>query len=102
MNKVYLIQSTENSYYKIGVSKHPQKRLVEHQTSNPSLLKLIDTYPSNLAYQIEKVLHRKYSHVKKEGEWYDLGVLNEVSFKSECSKIEENLLFLKKNNNVFI
>jgi hypothetical protein len=102
MNKIYLIQSTDDSCYKIGVSKHPQKRLAEHQTGNPSPLKLIDTYPSDIAYEIEKVLHRKYSYAKKEGEWFDLGVLNEVTFKSECQKIEENLKFLKKNGNVFI
>lgn len=102
MNKLYLIQSLDNSYYKIGVSKHPQRRIKEHQTGNASELKLIDVYPSDLAYQIEKVLHRKYSYAKKEGEWFDLGVFNEVNFKTECQKIEENLMFLKKSGNVFI
>jgi predicted GIY-YIG superfamily endonuclease len=102
MNKVYLIQSLEDSYYKIGVSKHPQKRISEHQTSNPSPLKLIDTYSSEHAYQIESILKRRYAYLKKEGEWFDLSIDIEVNFKKTCEKIEENLTFLKKNGNVFI
>ena len=97
MNYIYLIQSLENSYYKIGVSKHPQVRLKQHQTGNPSPTKLIEAYPSDLAYRIEKVLHRRYSHAKKEGEWFDLSLNIEVSFLDEWKKIEENLLFIEKN-----
>lgn len=102
MKYIYLIQSLENSYYKIGVSKHPQKRVKEHQTGNPSPTKLIEVYPSDLAYVIEKALHRRYSYARKEGEWFDLSVAIEVSFINECKKIEENLDFIEKNGTVFI
>jgi len=102
MKYIYLIQSLENSYYKIGVSKHPQKRLQQLQTGNSSELKLIETYQSEYAHKIEKILQRRYSYLKKEGEWFDLSIINEISFLSECSGIENNLLFLKKNGNVFI
>jgi len=99
---IYLIQSLENSYYKIGVSKHPQKRLKENQTGNPSPTKLIEVYQSDLAYKVEKVLQRRYSHCKKEGEWFDLSIAIEVSFVDECKKIEENLILIEKNGNVFM
>lgn len=99
---VYLTQSLENSYYKIGVSKHPQKRLKENQTGNPSPTKLIDTYQSEFANKIERALQRRYSHTKKEGEWFDLSMSIELSFKKECQEIEKNLTFLKENGNVFI
>jgi predicted GIY-YIG superfamily endonuclease len=102
MKSIYLIQSLENSYYKIGVSKHPNKRLKELQTGNSSELKLINTYKSEFAHQIERTLQRRYSHLKKEGEWFDLSIENEIVFKKECQKIEENLIFLKKSGNVFI
>jgi len=102
MKYIYLIQSLENSYYKIGVSKHPQKRIKEHQTGNPSPTKLIEVYPSDFAYKIEKVLHRRYAYLKKEGEWFDLSIAIEVSFINECKKIEENILFIEKNGTVFI
>lgn len=99
---IYLIQSLESSYYKIGVSKHPKQRLNELQTGNSSKLKLIEVYQSDIAHQIEKTLHRRYSHLKKEGEWFELAIDNEVSFLQECMKIEENIGFLKKNGCVFI
>jgi hypothetical protein len=102
MKYIYLIQSLENSYYKIGVSKHPKKRLKQLQTGNSSELKLVEIYQSEFAHQIEKTLQRRYLHLHKEGEWFDMGISNEVSFIQECQKIEETLIFLKKNNSVFI
>jgi predicted GIY-YIG superfamily endonuclease len=101
MKHVYLIQSLENSYYKIGVSKDPQKRIKQLQTGNSSELKLIESYSSDFAHQIEKILHRRYSHLQKEGEWFDMSINNEVSFVQECRKIEERLIFLKKNSTLF-
>jgi predicted GIY-YIG superfamily endonuclease len=102
MKYVYLIQTLENSYYKIGVSKHPQKRINELQTGNSSKLKLIEMYQSEFANSIEKTLQRRYSHLRKEGEWFEMSISNEVTFINECKKIEDNFKFLKKNNNVFI
>jgi len=102
MKYIYLIQSLENSYYKIGISKHPKKRLSELQTGNSSPLKLVETYQTEFAHQIEKALQRRYSHLRKEGEWFDMSISNEVTFMEECRKIEENIVFLKKNDNVFI
>jgi hypothetical protein len=102
MKYIYLIQSLENSYYKIGVSKHPKKRIKQLQTGNSSELKLVETYPSEFAHQIEKTLQRRYSYLQKEGEWFDMDISHEVNFVQECRKIEETLTFLKKNNSVFI
>ena len=102
MKYIYLIQSLEDGYSKVGVSKHPQKRIKQLQTGNSSELKLIETYQSDIANQIEGTLHKRYSHYQKEGEWFDMSIENEVSFKEECKKIEENINFLKKSSNVFI
>ena len=100
---IYLIQSLENGYYKIGKSKNPNKRIEQLQTGNSSELKMISTYQSDgFSNKIEKVLHRKYFHLKKEGEWFELSIKEEVEFQEECKKIEKKLLFLKKNNNSFI
>jgi len=102
MKYVYLIQSLENSSYKIGVSKHPNKRLLALQTGNSSELKLIETYQSEYAHLIEKTLQRKYCYLRKEGEWFDMSISNEVTFINECKLIEKNIIFLKENGNVFI
>lgn len=102
MKYVYLIQSLENSYYKIGISKHPKKRVQELQTGNASELRLVLTYQSEYANKIEKTLQRRYSHLRREGEWFDMGISNEVSFIDECKQIEHTISELKKNGNVFI
>ena len=102
MKYIYLIQSLEDGYYKIGVSKHPTCRLSALQTGNSSELKLIETYQSEYAHKIEKSLQRRYSYLKKEGEWFDMSINHEVSFIPDCKQIEENILILKKSGNVFI
>lgn len=102
MKFIYLIKSLEDGYYKIGVSKHPQKRVQELNTGNSSELRLIHSYKSEHANIVEKALHRRFEYLRKEGEWFDLSLKEEISFLNECENIEKNLIFLKKNNNVFL
>jgi predicted GIY-YIG superfamily endonuclease len=102
MNYIYLMQSLENSYYKIGVSKSPNLRIKQLNTGNPELIKLIEVYQSNIAYEIEKVLHRRYSHARKNNEWFDLSISDEVNFIKNCERIDESIKYLKKSGNAFI
>ena len=102
MKYIYLIQSIENGYYKIGVSKHPKKRVKQLQTGNSSELKLIESYQSEHAHKVERALQRRYAYLKKEGEWFDLSIKEDVSFLSDCQRIEETIDVLKKSGNVFI
>jgi hypothetical protein len=102
MKHIYLIQSQEDGYYKIGVSKHPKKRVKQLQTGNSSELKLIDSYESEHAHKIERSLQRRYSYLKKEGEWFDLSLKEDIAFLTDCKQIEENIDILKQNGNVFI
>lgn len=102
MKYIYLIQSLENGYYKIGVSKHPQQRILELQTGNSSKLKLIGVHQSKFVNQIERALQRRYEYLRKEGEWFDLSLQEEVMFIKNCQEVEKNLIFLKKSGNVFI
>lgn len=95
---VYILQSQEDGYYKIGVSKNPQKRLSTLQTGNPSELKLINIYESKNAKRIEKKLHSLFSSFKKEGEWFDFGLMEELSFIEKCKLIDDNIEFIKKHN----
>ena len=102
MKEVYLIQSLEEGYYKIGISKNPKKRVKQLQTGNSSELKLINSYPSEYANKIEKTLHNLLSYCKKEGEWFDISLPDAMSFDVKCKQIENNIIILKKNGNVFI
>lgn len=102
MKHIYLIQSLEDGFYKIGVSKHPKKRVKQLQTGNSSELKLIESYQSEHAHKIEKTLQRRFLYLQKEGEWFDLGISEEITFLTDCKRIEETINTLKANGNVFI
>lgn len=102
MSYIYLIKSLEDGYYKIGFSKSPSLRSLALQTGNPSEIKLITTYKSEFATKIESTLKRKYSYLKKMGEWFDLPINIEVDFTKECELLEKNFKFLHDSGNVFI
>jgi predicted GIY-YIG superfamily endonuclease len=99
MNHVYLIQSLENGYYKIGVSKNPNKRIKQLQTGNPATLKLITIFKTEHSYRIESFFHKRFSHCRREGEWFELNIQNELDFLNECKKIENGVLFLINDEN---
>ena len=100
MKYVYLIQSLESGYYKIGVSNNPQKRIKQLQTGNPTVLRLIYTFESEYSHQIESFFHKRFSYCRKEGEWFDLDIINEVNFLDECNKISNGLFNVYKNNKI--
>lgn len=99
---IYLIKNSEESYYKIGVSKDPKKRIKELNTGNSAKLLLVDMFETDYAYKIEGTLHRKYSYLKKHLEWFDLSIIEELEFIKNCQSIEENIKILKAAGNVFI
>jgi hypothetical protein len=65
---IYLIVNQSNTYCKIGYSKHPDKRLLELQTSNPEKLTLLRSYEGFKA--LEKHIHFRYKHLNVKNEWF--------------------------------
>ncbi|MFW5847331.1 MAG: GIY-YIG nuclease family protein [bacterium] len=100
--EIYLIMSIDEGYYKIGISKNPQKRLKQLQTASSSKLNLIETYKSHRYSKIEKALHRLFNHGSKIGEWFDLDIVDVNKFKEYCMTIDNNLSVLEEHNNNFI
>lgn len=94
---VYLIRLSENSTYKIGVTKNINKRIKQLQTGNAEEIYLVDKYQSDNAYKIEKALHNFFNYNNKLNEWFDLSIEDEIRFKELCIKIDNNLKYLQKN-----
>jgi hypothetical protein len=101
VKSVYLIRGN-NGRYKIGIAKNPSQRIKTLQTGNSDRLQLIETYQSENASKIESTLHNHFGHVRKEGEWFDLSISEEVNFKEKCGKIDASILLLQKMNNPFL
>lgn len=102
MNYIYLIKNTEESSYKIGVSKNPKKRIKSLNTGNSAKLVLVSMFETKYAYKIERTLHRKYSYMRKHGEWFDLSIKEDNNFISDCSNIENSIKLLINAGNKFI
>lgn len=99
--KVYLIR-TDNGRYKIGISKDPNKRILELQTGNSDELVLIDTYESENASKIETTLHNRFFHRRKHGEWFEMSIIDELNFHGLCETIDSNIKFLRNQSNIFV
>jgi predicted GIY-YIG superfamily endonuclease len=101
VKSVYLIRGNDGKY-KIGIAKNPKKRIKQLQTGNSDELTLIETYPSENASKIESALHRQFSHVKLNGEWFDLSIKEESQFIKNCENIDKTIITLRKMGNTFI
>lgn len=99
---IYLILCESSGSLKIGVSKSPQERINKLQTSSGEKLKLIKTYKSEYYNYIEKSLHNIFSHIRKEGEWFEYDLNLVEYFEVYCKTYEKTISILKKNNNFFL
>lgn len=89
--KVYLIKivNDDKTLYKIGFTKGSvYKRIKELQTGCPYEIIMVDTYNSEYSSIIERALHNIFSHRKTFGEWFELGLDEELKFKELCEKYE--------------
>jgi hypothetical protein len=65
---VYMIRCGENGPVKIGHSADPQHRLAQLQTSHHERLSIIRTFEGGTSVEIW--LHRKFSRLRINGEWF--------------------------------
>ena len=96
---IYLIECNRSydTVYKIGYSKHPNKRLDELKTGNDGNLKILYVFEGHYERKIEQCLHRLYSHNNLNRESFNLNIDDVNNFISLCKKIENNLLVLENN-----
>jgi hypothetical protein len=86
---VYLLQTSESGTYKIGISKNPEKRVKELQTGNPEIITIKEKFLTEYYFNIETSLHGYYAPDHKRGEWFNLGLLQEMDFINRCKQFEE-------------
>ncbi len=70
---VYIAQSGERPYYKIGFStRRPITRIGDMQTGNPDKLKVVEVFWCINASEVEKRLHWLFRAERVQGEWFKL------------------------------
>lgn len=100
-SKVYLVKivNDDKSLYKIGYTRGSiHKRIRELQTGCPYEIFPVTTYNSDNGQIIERSLHNRFLNKKTFGEWFELGLEDEVNFLKLCEKYDGLQNVLKKNN----
>lgn len=106
MKYVYLANIEDTDIYKIGFTKQaPEKRIKGLQTGNPNKILLVNSYKSEIAQNIESVMHNYFRHKKNNpddglkllGEWFMLEKIDVEKFLEICKTIEDNLKVINKS-----
>lgn len=85
---VYVIRNEDTGFVKIGISKHPEKRINELSNQSGCELTLIYNTPliSN-AGEVELELHKKYAASRKSGEWFNVRAVDIVEELRQCDLV---------------
>jgi hypothetical protein len=91
LKQVYLLKSDYTGFYKIGVSKHPAKRVKQLETGSSENIAIIHSFSTEIPHKVETALHNMYASYKVNREWYDLPIEADIDFLKTCDKLEKNL-----------
>lgn len=70
---LYLMYEASSGFYKIGVSKNPNRRERTLQSQKPDIKMLYNTrFTKKKAFSIEQKLHRLFDLKRVRGEWFSL------------------------------
>ena len=104
-NIIYLVEcASDPPLYKIGYTtdKSSMKtRLSAIQTGNPFKCEYIHFFETTHDRTVETILHRKFSHLLQNGEWYDLDRETIDNFSVICEAIESAQDVLRDNGNPY-
>lgn len=78
-SRIYIISNREFNRIKIGVSKNPERRKADLETSCGCKLYIEYTsFPLEDAYGIETTLHDRYIKNRIMGEWFEITILPDI------------------------
>jgi hypothetical protein len=107
MYNIYLIHASVDglTQWKVGLSKHPEKRINELKTANPNITHIHALYEISdrkIAYKTEAMLKNFLKPFKINGEWVEQIALNDILFFEYCERYEQlarTLITIKNNKN---
>ena len=104
MKFVYLFNLYGTNIYKIGYSKHPNKRILEVQVGCPFKVIEVARFKSQYPTQVEAGLHNKFKFQREDedgrelqGEFFALSLDDRKMFMEHCQKVEDMFLILENN-----
>ena len=100
MDTIYLIECVRDydTVYKIGyTSGTANKRLEKLLTGSDGTLKVIKEHKTKYCQTVERTIHRHWSYLNINREWFKLDLKDVENFIPLCEKIENNLDLLKNS-----
>jgi hypothetical protein len=88
---IYLLNAVGTSYYKIGKSVHPDKRLKQISPKMPYECELISVIPTFFKTMAEAEYHAHFEKNRVNGEWFEIEEKSFLDIPSEV--IQLNYLF---------
>jgi hypothetical protein len=85
---VYFVRAVGTGRYKIGLSDHPAKRIVEMQVGSPIELELVHKVECRDAAKSERRVHNVAKPFRSHGEWFDLSRADYERIVAELEKFE--------------
>lgn len=86
---VYLLKTNiDCDYYKIGLTKNPNKRYKQISPKMPFELEKVHLIKTNCRYKLEELLHEKYKNKRIKGEWFKLNN-KDVEFIKKLKNVKE-------------
>lgn len=95
---LYIMKTSGQDLYKIGVSKNPEERLDSLQTGNGEELELVFKFKTNYDFKLETNLHNSYKTNRTIGEWFQFTPAQLEDVKRRCEIVEATFKSLEENN----
>lgn len=71
-HSVYILKIKKTDRYKIGISCNVNSRVSSINTSSPFNVEFVHSKESDIAYKLEKYLHKEFDDKRLDGEWFKL------------------------------
>jgi len=89
---VYAIQAVGTSYYKLGKSINPDRRILQIAPQMPFSTRFIKVWRTNFMSLAESWLHNHFAESRSNGEWFDLSSKNvELLFLTLKQEYDEQI-----------
>jgi hypothetical protein len=68
--RIYLLRAGQS--VKIGVSRSVPKRVAQLQSASAQKIEIVNSWPTQRAYEVERYVHQVLGDYRDHGEWFNL------------------------------
>ena len=100
-SSIYVMNIQDSDFYKIGVSQNVSRRHRDIEGASPFCIDIVFCLNVINPYDLENLIHNKYSNKFIKSEWFSLDKKDVINIKNIISKWQEKNIGLRINNDFF-